>query len=68
MNMEENENENIYISNINNTVFRIILRGHNFDFHHRTGGIWRPSVKCPGRPGALKSCRMNNFFFEELYV
>jgi hypothetical protein len=24
-------------------------QGAQFDFHHRTGGIWPASVKCPGR-------------------
>jgi hypothetical protein len=62
------ENENIYIWNINNMVLRIISREHNFDFHHRTGEIWRSSARCPGRPGASKSCCRNNFSFEELDV
>jgi hypothetical protein len=62
------ENETIYISNINNVVLRIIPRGHNFDFHHRSAGIWRPSAKGAGRPGASNYCRRNNFSYEELDV
>jgi hypothetical protein len=59
------ENENIFISNINNMVLRIIPREHNSNFRHRTGEIWRSSMRCPGRPGALKSCRRNNLFLSD---
>jgi hypothetical protein len=62
------ESENIFILNINNMVLRIIPKEYNFDFHHRTGEIWRSSVKCPGRRGASKSCRRNNLFFEQLDI
>jgi hypothetical protein len=62
------ENENIDISKLNNMVLRIIPREQISEIHHRTGGIWRPSVKCPGPPGASKSCRRNNFSFKELDV
>jgi hypothetical protein len=62
------ENKNISISNINNLMLQIIAREHHFDFHHRTGEIWQSSVKCPGLPGASKSCRMNHFSFEQLDV
>jgi hypothetical protein len=66
--MDIEENKNIYILNINNTVLQIIPKEHNLIFHHRTGGIWQPSVKCPGQPGASKSCRRNDISFEELDV
>jgi hypothetical protein len=62
------ENETIFIWNINNMMLRAIPREHNFDFNHRTGEMWRPNVKCSGRPGASKSCCMNNFSFEQLGV
>jgi hypothetical protein len=66
--LDTEENENIYIWNINDKVFRIISGEHNFDFYHRTGEIRRPSVEGPGRAGVLKSYRRNNFSFEELDV
>jgi hypothetical protein len=56
------ENKNISISNMNNMILRIIPREYDFDFHDRTGEIWRSSVKCPRLPGASKSYRGNNFF------
>jgi hypothetical protein len=58
--LDMEENETISLWNINNMVLRIILREHNCDFHHRTGGMWRSSVRCSSRLGASKSCRRNN--------
>jgi hypothetical protein len=60
--------QNLYISNIRNMALQIIPREHNFDFHHRTGGIWWPRVKYQGRLGTSKSCRSGNVSFEELSI
>jgi hypothetical protein len=38
------------------------------DFHQRPGGFWRASGKYPGCSGASKSCRRNNFSYEQLNV
>jgi hypothetical protein len=54
--------------NINNMVLQAIPMEDNCDFHHKTGEIWRPSVKCPDLPGTSKSYRRNNFSFEQLDV
>jgi hypothetical protein len=45
-----------------------IARENNFDFHHRTGGIWQASLKYPDQPGASTFCRKNNFSLEQLDV
>jgi hypothetical protein len=61
------ENESISIWNINNMILRIILREHNLIFMGKRekfgdqGGM-------SGLPGGSKSCRRNNFSFEQLDV
>jgi hypothetical protein len=51
---------------INNIVLQIILREHNFDFHHRTGETCPAKPTCPDWPGVAASCRVNNFSSEQL--
>jgi hypothetical protein len=52
----------------NSIVSQIILREHNFDFHHRTGEACRAKPTCSDCPSPSTSCYSNNFSFEQLDV
>jgi hypothetical protein len=51
---------------MNNMVLQTIAWEDKCDFHRETGGIWLPSMKDAGQPGAPEFCHRNNISLEQL--
>jgi hypothetical protein len=60
--------KNDLVFNTNKIVLQRILRAHNFDRHHRTGGTGRARAKYADPPSPSTFCRRANFSSKQLDV